>query len=142
MSGKAIPPISALGGRSDIFPKPFLSAPHQRLFRRTGGHFYLEIPLPALHQLFGTERENFLFHKEDFGRFHFALEKWDEFIYTKHGEGRRIHFPIFIKPQLKWSKAHFNLKKNKLVKAPRRPIEYWKIESRTERFNLMNDLNF
>ena len=59
-----------------------LSALQQHLSRWTGGHFYLEIPLPANHQLFGTERKNFLFHKEDFGRFHFALEKWDEFIYT------------------------------------------------------------
>ena len=60
----------------------FLSALQQRPSRRTGGHFYLEIPLPVHHQLFGTERKEFLFHKEDFGRFHFALEKWDEFIYT------------------------------------------------------------
>ena len=98
--------------------------------------------LPIINSLALIERKNFLFHKEDFGCFHFALEKWDEFIYTKHGEGRRIHFPILIKPQFKWRKAHFNLEKNdKLFKAPGRPFEYWENWLRTNRFNLVNDWN-
>lgn len=119
----------------------FLSAIQQRLSRRTGAHFYLEIPLSTHRQLFGTDGDlrDFLFNKEDFHKFLFVSNTWDEFIYSKHGEGRRIHFPILVKPQLKWSKLHYNIINDKFVKAPRRPIEYWKIELSTERFVLKTD---
>lgn len=106
----------------------FLSAIQQRLSRRTGAPFYLEIPLSTHRQLFGTDHTDFLFNKEDFYRFVSVSDTWDEFIYSKHGKGRRIHFPILVKPQLKWSKTHYNIINNKFGKAPRRPIEYWKIE--------------
>lgn len=117
----------------------FLSAIQERLSRRTGAHFYLEIPLSTHGQLFGADHTDFLFKKEYFHRFLFVSNTWDEFIYSKHGEGKRIHFPILIKPQLKWSKTHYNIMNNKFVKAPRRPIEYWKIELSTERFVIKTD---
>lgn len=99
-----------------------------------------EIPLSTHRQRYGTDGDhrNFLFNK-DFHRFLFVSNTWDEFIYSNHGEGGRIHFPILVKPQLKWSKPHFNNINDKFVKAPRGPIEYWKIELSTEIFVLKND---
>uniref|UniRef100_A0A8W8JHR6 Chromo domain-containing protein n=1 Tax=Magallana gigas TaxID=29159 RepID=A0A8W8JHR6_MAGGI len=70
----------------------FLSAIQQRLSRRTGAHFYLEIPLSTHRQLFGTDGDlrDFLFNKEDFHKFLFVSNTWDEFIYSKHDKPKSI----------------------------------------------------
>ena len=67
-------------------------------------------------------RGNFLFEKNDLVRFKYLPSHWWYF-FNVHGEGCGIDFPIKVKPVLSWTPAHFVKKVDKLIHAPRIPIE-------------------
>jgi hypothetical protein len=109
----------------------FLLACHSRLCQRTSNHFYSNLH----HEIFryvlsGKSIINdsgiTLFSKEDFSLFNLT-ENWEKIIYTDKGEGRNIHFPVSLKPVLRWSKRHYVCSDGKLTDAPRMPVEHLKV---------------
>ena len=103
----------------------------QRLHRRTGPHFYINIRHDVFRCLM-PQRENCLYFKSDFDQFIFP-NGWDVVLYSKQGEGRKINFPMYIKPIVRWTKKQYEMKAGVVVQCNRCPVEYLKVEFSTER---------
>jgi hypothetical protein len=110
----------------------FLTAVKSRLSRRTGQHFYVELSHRLFVYIFGECKKG-LFSRNSFSKFLLPTD-WDILVYTKHGEGRRIDFPVSVAPILQWSKKHYVRNDNgDFLEGTRRPIQLWKIEMATKR---------
>ena len=69
-----------------------------------------------------AHRGNFLYEKGDFSRLTMLPSDWWYYC-NRHGEGRKIDFPLKAKSVLHWSAKKYIFNGAELVEGPRLPIE-------------------
>ncbi|CAC5380028.1 CBX3 [Mytilus coruscus] len=92
-----LPPIQLQDVSDNI-----LTAFQDRLHRRTGSHFYIEIKHNIFRNILKAKPDN-LYMKSVFDNLLFP-HGWHVVFYSNQMEGMRIKFPVYVKPILRWSK--------------------------------------
>ena len=133
-------PLTVTESRLQHISDLFLGHTHNRL-SQSGQQFYIYAELDLFRYLFGETGEVFpngsrKLYLDDFRRLVLPIN-WYKFIYSNKGDGRQIEFPVSIKPVLRWSKKHYlHNKNNTFIIAPRKPVEVWKVEMCTRRYDI------